>query len=60
MVSAVCSIPTLATVNIGATTWRRSVLLPSLSEQKAGPTTFRCLAGKGDNALVGDQLHGSR
>ncbi|MFD0582865.1 serine/threonine-protein kinase [Dactylosporangium darangshiense] len=60
MVNAVCSIPTLLSVNIGAAAWRIDVLLPTLDEQKAGPTTFRCLAGKGDNALTGEQLHGSR
>jgi hypothetical protein len=59
-VSAVCSRPTLISVSMSASTWRIEVLLPSLAEQKAGPTTFRCLAGKGDGALTGEQLHKAR
>ncbi|MEU7871216.1 serine/threonine-protein kinase [Dactylosporangium sp. NPDC049140] len=59
-VTAVCSIGTLVSVNIGAANWEIQVLLPSAAEQKAGPTTFRCLAGRGDNALTGEQLHKSR
>ncbi|MFG2037762.1 protein kinase [Dactylosporangium sp. NPDC048998] len=59
-VAAVCSLPTLVSVNIAATNWRIDVLLPSLDTQKAGQTTFRCLAGKGDDALTGEQLHKSR
>ncbi|MER7004656.1 protein kinase [Dactylosporangium sp. NPDC000555] len=59
-VAAVCSLPTLMSVNVAATNWRIDVLLPSLGAQKAGPTTFRCLAGRGDVALIGEQLHKSR
>ncbi|WP_344618212.1 serine/threonine-protein kinase [Dactylosporangium salmoneum] len=56
-VRSVCSVGTLAAVNISAVTWRTEVLLPSLAEQKAGPTTYRCLAGQGRDSLTGDQLH---
>ncbi|MEV8513436.1 serine/threonine-protein kinase [Dactylosporangium sp. NPDC051484] len=59
-VAAVCSLPTLVSVNIAVTNWRIDALLPSLGDQQAGPTTFRCLAGKGDDALIGEQLHKSR
>ncbi|MER7275833.1 serine/threonine-protein kinase [Dactylosporangium sp. NPDC000244] len=59
-VSAVCSINTLVAVNIGAAGWEISVMLPSAAEQRTGPTTFRCLAGRGDNAMTGEQLHKSR
>ncbi|WP_433089786.1 serine/threonine-protein kinase [Dactylosporangium sp. CA-052675] len=59
-VAGVCSLNTLVAVNIGAANWEISVMLPSTAEQQAGPTTFRCLAGRGDNAMTGDQLHKSR
>ncbi|GAA3448716.1 serine/threonine-protein kinase [Dactylosporangium matsuzakiense] len=59
-VTAVCNVGTLVTVNIGAAQWRQDVLLPTEAQQKAGPTTFRCLAGRGDNNLTGDTLHKSR
>ncbi|WP_433055474.1 serine/threonine-protein kinase [Dactylosporangium sp. CS-033363] len=59
-VVAVCSVGTLLTVNIAAANWEISALLPSAAAQKAGPTTYRCLAGRGDDALTGEQLHKTR
>jgi hypothetical protein len=59
-VAAVCSIATLVSVNIAAANWDTDVLLPSAAAQKAVPTTFRCLAGRGANALTGEQLHRGR
>jgi serine/threonine protein kinase len=59
-VAAVCSIATLVSVNIAAANWGIDVLLPTPAAQKAGPTTFRCLAGRGANALTGEQLHRGR
>ncbi|MFI5906197.1 hypothetical protein [Dactylosporangium sp. NPDC051541] len=56
-VTSVCNVGTLVAVNIGAAQWRQDVLLPTPAQQNSGPTTFRCLAGRGDNNLTGDTLH---
>ena len=55
-VNEVCGRSTLIAVEISAGGWSIDVLLPSLADQKAGPTTFRCQAGRGDGALTGQQL----
>jgi serine/threonine protein kinase len=55
-VSEVCSRTTLISVEISAGAWDIDVLLPSLADQKAGPTTFRCLAGRRNGAFTGQQL----
>ncbi|GAA2604562.1 hypothetical protein GCM10010399_39410 [Dactylosporangium fulvum] len=56
VVREVCALPTLISVDIRAANWQIEVLLPSLADQQAGPTTFRCLAGRGKSALDGQQL----
>ncbi|GAA0710293.1 serine/threonine protein kinase [Dactylosporangium roseum] len=56
VVREVCALPTLISVDIRAANWQIEVLLPSLADQRAGPTTFRCLAGRGTSALDGQQL----
>ncbi|GGM33499.1 protein kinase [Dactylosporangium sucinum] len=55
-VREVCGRGVLILVDINATAWKTDVILPTLEAQQAGPTTFRCLAGKGPDALTGQQL----
>ncbi|MET7392333.1 serine/threonine-protein kinase [Dactylosporangium sp. NPDC005572] len=59
-VREVCNQSVLIAVDISAATWRTDVILPTLEAQQAGPTTFRCLAGKGPGALTGQQLRKSK
>ncbi|WP_432984707.1 serine/threonine-protein kinase [Dactylosporangium sp. CA-233914] len=59
-VATVCGRTTLVSVNIAAANWEIDVLLPTEAAQKAGPTTYRCLAGRGTDAMTGDQLHKAR
>ncbi|MET7422265.1 serine/threonine-protein kinase [Dactylosporangium sp. NPDC005555] len=56
VVGEVCSKKTLLLVYLPAVSWSIDVLLPGLDEQRAGPTTFRCLAGNPPNAFTGPQL----
>ncbi|MEV4515015.1 serine/threonine-protein kinase [Dactylosporangium sp. NPDC049525] len=55
-VGEVCSLKTLLLVSLPPVGWRVDVLLPALSAQQAGPTTFRCLAGNPPSTITGQQL----
>lgn len=55
-VGDVCSLKTLLLVYLPAVGWRVDVLLPELSAQQTGPTTFRCLAGNPPSTFTGQQL----
>ena len=55
-VGEVCSLKTLLLVYLPAVGWGVDVLLPELSAQQAGPTTFRCLAGRPPSTVTGQQL----
>ncbi len=56
VVAEVCSQKTLLLVYLPAVGWAVDVLLPELPAQRAGATTFRCLAGRPPNTLTGQQL----
>ncbi|WP_327006678.1 serine/threonine protein kinase [Dactylosporangium sp. NBC_01737] len=55
-VDEVCSFTTLLLVDLRAVNWKVDVILPTLSEQQAGPTVFRCLAGNPPKTVTGQQL----
>jgi tRNA A-37 threonylcarbamoyl transferase component Bud32 len=55
-VSSVCSATTLALVSLSLQAWQIQVLPPSPEALSAGDRTYRCLAGKGPNALSTPQF----
>ncbi|GAB3868688.1 hypothetical protein GCM10027610_126440 [Dactylosporangium cerinum] len=59
-VDEVCSFKTLLLLDLRTVNWRVDALLPALSEQQAGPTVFRCLAGNPPSTFTGQQLHVSK
>jgi len=58
-VSKVCNPANLLVVDLSAVGWRVAVLPPTAAQYDAGQRDFRCLAGRGENELVGATLgHG--
>jgi eukaryotic-like serine/threonine-protein kinase len=59
-VDEVCSFKTLLLMDLRAVNLKVDALLPTASEQQAGPTVFRCLAGNPPGTFTGQQLRVSR